>query len=234
MIALRPGSQRGHFNHGWLDTFHSFSFGDYHDPAHMGFATLRVINEDRVAAAQGFPTHPHKDMEIITYVLSGALEHRDSLGTSSVIRPGEVQRMSAGRGVTHSEFNASRTQQVHLLQIWIRPQERGLEPSYEQKSFPAEAAPRNRLQLLASPDGAEGSVTIHQDARLLRAVVKPGDSIRHELAPRRQVWVQAVRGEARLNGQILKAGDGAAVTDERALSIEPITEAELLVFDLKE
>jgi redox-sensitive bicupin YhaK (pirin superfamily) len=236
MITLRPAEERGHAQHGWLDSWHTFSFADYHDPTHMGFRHLRVINEDRVQPGAGFPTHPHADMEIVTYVLAGALEHKDSMGTGSVIRPGEVQRMSAGTGVTHSEFNASRTELVHLLQIWILPEGRGLRPEYEQKEFP-ERERRGRLRLIAARDGADGAVTIHQDVRLYATLLMPGERVTHTFAPGRHAWVQVARGDVRLNGTPLTAGDGAAVSDERALDLvgEPAPAGgagEVLLFDL--
>lgn len=238
MITIRPSDARGHAEHGWLDSRHTFSFADYYDPAHMGFRQLRVINEDRVQPGKGFPTHPHADMEIVTYVLDGALEHKDSMGTGSVIRPGEVQRMSAGTGVTHSEYNASRSAPVHLLQIWILPERCGLPPSYEQKTFP-ETERRGRLRLIASRDAADGSVTVHQDVRLLATLLGGGERATYALAPARHAWVQVARGRVRLNGTPLAAGDGAAVSDERALELvgEPPSAqgddpAEVLLFDL--
>jgi len=231
MFTLRPAVERGHADHGWLDTRHTFSFADYHDPRHMGFRALRVINEDRVQPGAGFPTHPHRDMEIISYILEGGLEHRDSMGNGSVIRPGEVQRMTAGTGVLHSEFNASSDALVHFLQIWIVPSERGLTPGYEQKSFePADA--RGRMRLVASPDGAHGSVTIHQDASLYVGVFSRGDAARHDLAPGRHAWVQVARGEAEVNGHRLTAGDGAALSGEAGVRITGTSSGELLVFDL--
>jgi len=236
MITLRPAEERGHAQHGWLDSWHTFSFADYHDPAHMGFRTLRVINDDRVQPGAGFPTHPHRDMEIVTYVLAGALEHKDSMGTGSVIRPGEVQRMSAGTGVTHSEFNASRTELVHLLQIWILPERQGLRPEYEQKEFP-ERERRGRLRLIGARDAADGAVTIHQDVRLYATLLAPGERVTHTFAPGRHAWVQVARGDVRLNGTPLTAGDGAAISDERALDLvgEPAPAGgagEVLLFDL--
>jgi quercetin 2,3-dioxygenase len=230
-IALRRAVDRGHANHGWLDTWHTFSFADYYDPRFMGFRVLRVINEDFVAPGRGFPTHAHRDMEILTYVLEGALQHRDSLGTGSVIRPGEVQRMSAGTGVRHSEANPSAEVPVHLLQIWIEPATRGIEPGYEQKAF-AEDDRRGRLRLVASPDGADGSVTIHQDARLYATLLDVGRKIVHTLAPNRHAWVQVARGTLTLNGQTLEAGDGAAVSGETALTLVAEKDAEALLFDL--
>ena len=231
MITLRPAGERGHFDHGWLDTYHTFSFADYYDRRHMGFRPLRVINEDRVAPGQGFPTHGHRDMEIITYILEGALEHKDSLGTGSVIRPGDVQRMSAGTGVRHSEFNHSATEPVHLLQIWIEPSMRGIAPEYEQTTYPLEQR-RNRLCLVASPDGADASVTMHQDARLYATVLDPGKSVAHSLGGGRHAWAQVARGAVELNGVKLGQGDGVAISDEAALTIVATTPAEVLLFDL--
>ena len=231
MINIRPAAERGHFNHGWLDTWHTFSFADYHDPEHMGFRALRVINDDRVAPGQGFGTHPHRDMEIVTYVLEGALQHKDSMGTGSVIRPGDVQRMSAGTGVTHSEFNASKTEPVHLLQIWLLPSARGLEPSYEQKTF-SDGDKRGKLRLVASPDGREGSVTIHSDAVVYAGLFASGERAELPLSPKRHAWVHVAKGRARVNGQPLEAGDGAALSNEATLSLEGVDGAEVLVFDL--
>ena len=231
MIAVRPAAERGHADHGWLDTRHTFSFASYHDPGHMGFRSVRVINEDRVQPAQGFGTHAHRDMEILTWVLEGALEHKDSMGNGSVIRPGDLQRMSAGTGVTHSEFNPSREAPVHFLQIWLLPRERGLPPGYEQKRFPQEAR-RGRLRLIAAGDGREGAVTIHQDADVWTALLQPGESVRHALAPGRYAWLHVARGAVTLNGSTLGAGDGAAVSDEAALEITAAAGAEVLLFDL--
>ena len=231
MINVRRADERGHFNFGWLDTYHTFSFGDYYDPRQQGFRSLRVINEDRVHPGRGFPTHPHRDMEIITYILSGALEHRDSMGTGSVIRPGDVQRMSAGTGVTHSEANPSPTEPVHLLQIWILPRERGIRPSYEQKAFGDEEK-RARLRLVASADGQDGSVRIHQDASLHAALLAPGEEVTHRLAPGRSAWVQVARGAVTLNGQPLGQSDGAAISDEAELVIAGVEPSEILLFDL--
>ena len=231
MIAVRRSEERGHFDHGWLDTRHTFSFADYRDPRHMGFRALRVVNEDRVQPGQGFGTHPHRDMEIVTYVLEGGLAHRDSMGHGSTIHPGDVQRMSAGTGVTHSEFNASRTEPVHFLQIWILPDRTGLAPSYEQRRFPEEER-RGRLRLVASPDGADGSVTVHQDARLYAALLAPGEAVTHSFMPGRHAWVQVVRGEVEAAGERLAAGDGAAVSGEETLSLRGIQDAEVLLFDL--
>jgi quercetin 2,3-dioxygenase len=231
MITLRPAAERGHFDHGWLDTYHTFSFADYRDPSHMGFRVLRVINEDFVAPGEGFPTHAHRDMEIITYVLEGALEHKDSMGNGSVISPGDVQRMSAGTGVRHSEFNHSATDPVHLLQIWILPERTGVPPSYEQTTFSREDR-RGRLRLIASPDGREGSVTINQSARVYAAILAPGETVEYVLDPGRHAWVQVARGGATLNGQALGPGDGAAIEGEPALTLASHEAAEVLVFDL--
>jgi len=231
MIKLRKADERGHADHGWLDSRHTFSFADYHDPAHMGFRALRVINEDRVAAGQGFGKHSHRDMEIISYVLEGGLEHKDSMGTGAVIRPGDVQRMSAGTGVTHSEYNASKREVVHFLQIWIIPDRRGLAPSYEQKTFsPQDKA--GRLRLVASPDGREGSVTIHADAALYAGLFDAGQTAEYPIAAGRHAWIHAVRGKARVNGVELAAGDAVAVSEERTVRIEGIDAGEVLVFDL--
>jgi redox-sensitive bicupin YhaK (pirin superfamily) len=232
MITLRPAEQRGQADYGWLHTRYSFSFADYYDPKHTHFRNLRVINEDHVEPGHGFSTHPHRDMEIITYVLEGALAHKDSMGTGSTIRPGEVQRMSAGTGVLHSEFNHSPSEEVHLLQIWILPERKGIEPSYEQKDFPREGK-LNRLRLVASPSGEEGSVTIHQDARLYASVLEEGKSVRHELGKGRYAWLQVARGEVSLHGTALQAGDGAAVEHEEALEITGrAPSSEFLLFDL--
>ncbi len=231
MITVRPSNKRGQTQLEWLDSRHSFSFGDYYDPDHMGFRQLRVINEDRVAAGQGFGTHPHRDMEILTYVVSGALAHQDSMGNSSAIRAGEVQRMSAGTGITHSEFNASRTQPVHLLQIWILPEQRGLEPSYEQHLIPTDKK-RGRLFLVAAPDGGDDAATIHQDVKLYAAILAPGEKIAHRLAANRHAWLQVVSGTIALNRQALGAGDGAAVSEERQAEIDASADSEFLLFDL--
>jgi redox-sensitive bicupin YhaK (pirin superfamily) len=231
MIVLRPGIERGHAQHGWLESFHSFSFADYYDPAHMGFGPLRVINEDRVEPGKGFGTHGHRDMEIVSYVLAGRLEHRDSMGNGSVIAPGDVQRMSAGRGVLHSEYNPSPTEAVHFLQIWIEPAVRGIAPSYEQASVP-DAANRGKLALVAGPAGSGAAVTIHQDARLFTALVDGDKRISHVLAPRRRAYVHVARGAIAVSGVALSAGDGARITDEPALILERGTSAEVLLFDL--
>jgi redox-sensitive bicupin YhaK (pirin superfamily) len=230
MITIRKAAERGHFDFGWLDTYHTFSFGDYYDPEFMGFRSLRVINEDRVAPRTGFPTHGHRDMEIITYVLEGALEHRDSIGNGSVIRPGEVQRMTAGTGVTHSEANSSEDP-VHLLQIWILPNARGLKPGYEQKTF-TDDEKRDRLRLVASADGRDGSVTINQDASIYASVLAAGREVIHQLAPNRNAWVQVARGRIEINGNDLNQSDGAAISGETAIAIAASEPAELLLFDL--
>jgi quercetin 2,3-dioxygenase len=231
MITIRRAEARGHAQHGWLDSHHTFSFANYYDPRHMGFRALRVINEDRVAPARGFGTHPHDNMEIVSYVLEGALEHKDSMGTGSVIRPGDVQRMSAGTGVSHSEQNASDQESVHFLQIWLLPSQRGITPSYEQKTFSAEEK-QGRLRRVASPDGRDGSVTIHTDTQLYAGVFSAGESAELPLAPGRHAWVQVARGAVRVNGQDLKAGDGAAFSEEPLVRVEGTGSGELLVFDL--
>ncbi len=231
MIEVRRSADRGHVQHGWLDTYHTFSFDTYYDPAHTHFRELRVINEDRVAAGAGFPTHPHRDMEIITYVLEGALEHKDSLGNGSVIRPGDGQRMSAGTGIRHSEANASKTDPVHLLQIWIFPEKKGIEPGYEQKSFAPEEK-RGRLRLIADRNGREGAVTVHQDVALYASVLARGQQVEYPLASGRHAWLQVARGAVSLNGQKLEQGDGAAVSDEQKLAIRAEKDAEVLLFDL--
>lgn len=231
MIDLRRSGKRGHFDHGWLDTRHTFSFGDYHDPVHMGFRALRVLNEDRVRPGSGFPTHSHRDMEIVTWVLDGALEHRDSLGNGSVIRPGEAQRLSAGTGITHSEFNHSATEPLHFLQIWILPGERGLPPGYEQKSFP-DVERRGRLRRIGSPDGRDGAVTLRQDVDLFATLLSSGESVSHALRHDRHAWVHVARGEVELGGSVLEGGDGAAVSDVPGLAISARTDSEVLVFDL--
>jgi redox-sensitive bicupin YhaK (pirin superfamily) len=231
MIQIRPSQERGGGNHGWLKTQHSFSFADYWDPKWMGFRSLRVINEDWVAPNTGFPTHPHRDMEIITYVLEGKLEHKDSLGTGSVILPGDGQRMTAGSGIRHSEFNPSTSEPVHLLQIWIQPEKAALPPSYEQKSFP-EGDKRGKLRLIASRDAAHGSVKINQDARLYVTLLKSGEEVTHEFSTGRHGWLQVARGSVELNGKKLVQGDGAAISDEKKLSLKGTTDAEVLLFDL--
>jgi redox-sensitive bicupin YhaK (pirin superfamily) len=231
MVKIRKAKERGHFDHGWLDTYHTFSFADYWDPRHMSWGPLRVINEDRVAGGTGFPTHGHRDMEIITYVLEGALEHRDSLGTGSVIRPGEVQRMSAGTGVRHSEYNHAPDEVVHFLQIWIEPDTLGIAPGYEQKTFPEDER-RGRLGLIAAADGRDGAVTINQDAAVYATTLARGERVEHALAPQRLAWLQVARGALLLNGERLDQGDGAAVDHERRLEIEALEPAEALLFDL--
>jgi quercetin 2,3-dioxygenase len=234
MIQVRRGKERGHADHGWLNTYHTFSFSDYYDPKFMGFRSLRVINEDWVKPGYGFPTHPHRDMEIITYVLEGSLEHKDSMGTGSVIRPGEVQKMSAGTGVRHSEFNHSKTEPVHLYQIWILPEKEGIKPMYEQKAIPAEER-QGKLRLVASPGGGNGSnaVKLYQDAELYATGLSKSESVEHSLRDARYAWIQVARGAVNVNGQELKAGDGAAVTDESKLKISGIADlSEVLLFDL--
>jgi quercetin 2,3-dioxygenase len=231
MITFRDRMTRGHSRTGWLDSRHSFSFGDYRDPAQMGFRSLRVINEDRVIPGAGFPRHGHKDMDIISYVLEGELEHKDSLGNGAIIRPGEVQRMSAGTGIQHSEFNPSAANPLHFLQIWIIPDRRGLAPGYEQKAFP-QAERQGQLRLVAAPGGTDGAVTLHQDARLYVANLAPGEQVRHALAPGRGAWLQVARGIVGLNGTEMREGDGAAAENEEALTVEGDTDAEVLLFDL--
>jgi quercetin 2,3-dioxygenase len=233
MITLRKAEDRGHADHGWLDSWHTFSFADYHDRDQMGWGALRVINEDVVEPGQGFGMHGHRDMEIVTYLLRGSLEHRDSMGNGAVIRPGEVQRMSAGRGVMHSEFNPSETEPVHLLQIWIEPRIRGVQPSYEQKFFAVEGR-AGRLQLLASPDGREGSMALNQDACVFSAVLRQGETVEHALAPGRLAYVQVVGGRIRLGETVLGAGDGAKIAGETTLALraEGTEPSEFLLFDL--
>ncbi len=232
MIALRPADARGRTRIDWLDSRHSFSFGEYYDPRIMGFGPLRVINEDRVLPGAGFPTHGHRDMEIISYVLEGALEHKDSMGNGTIIRPGEVQRMSAGTGVLHSEYNPSRETPVHFLQIWIAPTRLGIKPGYEQKAFASEER-RGRLRLVASPDGREGSITIHADANLYAAILGTGEELRHVLGPGCGAWLQVARGKVTLNGsKALQAGDGAALWNEPELVVTKGEDAEILLFDL--
>ena len=231
MIRIRRANDRGHLDHGWLNTYHTFSFSEYQDPEHMRFRALRVMNEDTVQAGQGFGTHPHRDMEIVTYVLEGALEHKDSMGNGSVLRPGEFQRMSAGSGITHSEFNPSETEPVHLYQIWLFPQSKGIEPSYEQKAF-APAERLNQLRVAASPDGQNGSLLIHQDALIHLASLENGKSVSHKLSPTRHAWLQVLRGSVELNGQPLQVSDGAAVSDLEKLEITATDQAEIMLFDL--
>jgi len=231
VIQVRRSEDRGHADHGWLDTRHTFSFADYDDPRYRGFRDLRVINEDHVAPGAGFPTHGHRDMEILTYVLSGAVEHRDSLGSRAVVRPGEVQRMTAGRGVMHSELNPSRDEPLHLLQIWILPEGAGLEPGYEQRAFPIDAE-RGRLTLVASHDGRDGSLTIHQDASVYAGALGAGDRVVHRIAPGRHAWLQVARGGVEVSGHALAAGDGLAASEEKELAIAAGGDAEVLLFDL--
>ena len=231
MLTIRKADKRGHADHGWLNTYHTFSFADYYDPKYMGFRTLRVINEDRVQPAEGFPTHPHRDMEIITYVLEGALEHKDSMGNGSVIVPGEVQRMSAGTGITHSEFNHSRSELVHFLQIWILPDTDGVKPSYEQKFYP-DVEKRGKLRLIASADGRGNTVAIHQNVNLFAALLDSGEEIVHIIPRNRHAWLQVARGHVVVNGQKLVSGDGLAVSNEEWLSVSGDEPAEVLLFDL--
>ena len=231
MIDIRHAEHRGAANLGWLNSKHSFSFGQYHDPAHMGFGALRVINEDRVQPGEGFPAHGHENMEIISYVLDGALEHKDSIGTGSVIRPGEVQRMSAGTGIRHSEYNASDDEPVHFLQIWVIPEERDIEPGYEQKAF-ADDERRGRLRLVASNDARDGSLKIHQDVDLYASLLEDGDEVSLSLDDGRRAWVQVARGSVQVNGAQLYPGDGAALAEEAAVTVRATSDAEILVFDL--
>jgi quercetin 2,3-dioxygenase len=231
MMRVRKAKERGHAQHGWLESYHTFAFAEYHDPAHMGFRALRVINEDRVQPGEGFGTHSHRDMEIVTYVLDGALQHKDSLGNGSIMRPGEVQRMTAGTGVSHSEFNASRGALVHFLQIWVLPEAQGLPPSYEQRAFP-DLQRGDRLRLVASHDARDGSVKIHQDVDLYAAIVSAGATMRHELRPGRHAWLQVAFGELTANDQTLAAGDGAAFSDEPAVALAAREASEILLFDL--
>lgn len=231
MLTIRKAAERGHADHGWLKAAHTFSFADYRDPRHMGFRSLRVMNEDRIAPGQGFGTHAHHDMEIVTYVLEGALEHKDSMGNGAILRPGEFQRITAGSGITHSEFNPSADQPTHLYQIWLFPERRGLEPGYEQKRFDA-AGRENRFQLVASRDGAEGSLLIHQDARILLADLAPQRELNFDIAAGRHVWLQVLRGAVTVNGQPLGTSDAAAASAETQLKIVATDQAELMVFDL--
>ncbi|QDU07735.1 pirin family protein [Gimesia aquarii] len=231
MIKVRKAAERGHANHGWLKTYHTFSFSTYRDPEHMGFRSLRVMNEDWVQQGQGFGTHPHHDMEIVTYVLEGALEHKDSMGNGEILRAGEFQRMSAGTGITHSEFNPSETDPVHLYQIWILPQSKGIEPSYEQKRFPDNEM-HNQLRLVASPEAAEGSLHIHQDTRIFLSQIDEQAKVIHELEQGRHAWLQVLRGTVLLNGENLETSDGAAVSEESILIIQATKDAEIMLFDL--
>ena len=231
MITIRKSDDRGHANHGWLDTRFTFSFADYYDPKHVQFRTLRVMNDDRIAGGGGFPTHPHRDMEIVTYVLDGALAHKDSMGNGSVIRPGDVQYMSAGTGVAHSEFNASDLQAAHLYQIWMFPDKKDYAPAYDQKHF-SEEDKRGRLRLLVSPDGRDGSVKIRQNNELYGTVLAAGESVKHELKPERHAYVQVARGRVLLNGAELGTGDGAAISAEKSVELAGVDKAEVLLFDL--
>ena len=231
MINVRQATERGTANFGWLDSRHTFSFGDYYDPDYMGFQSLRVINDDRVEPGQGFGMHGHRDMEIVTYVLEGALEHKDSMGNGSILRAGELQRMTADTGVRHSEFNPSGKEWVHLYQIWLLPERKGLEPSYQELAL-SEEQKRGRFRLVASPDGAEGSLTIHQDARLYLASLLPGQAVAHPIEPGRGAWLQVLRGSVSVLGHDLAAGDGVAVTDENAISVQTTVPSEVLLFDL--
>jgi hypothetical protein len=231
MITVRKSDRRGRTKIDWLDRWHTFSFGDYHDPSAMGFSVLRVINEDRVVGGGGFPTHPHSDMEIVTWVLEGGLEHRDSIGNGSVIRPGDAQRMSAGRGIRHSEFNASKHTPVHFLQIWLLPAAAGIDPGYEQRNFP-ESTRRGQLRLVVSADGAEGSIVIHQDARMYDGMLEAGEGTVHSLAPLRRAYLQIARGNVQANGVSLGAGDGAAIENETRLDLKAQSDSEVVLFDL--
>jgi hypothetical protein len=231
MIDIRKSNDRGHADHGWLNTRFTFSFADYYDPKHVEFRTLRVMNDDRVAGGAGFPTHPHRDMEIVTYVLEGALAHKDSMGNGSVIRPGDVQYMSAGTGVAHSEFNASDTETVHLYQIWMFPDKKNYTPAYDQKNFSVDEK-RGKLRLVVSPDGRNGSVKIRQDNELYATVLGAGETVKHELKPDRYAYVQVAKGSVTLNGKTLETGDGAAISAEKSLELTGVNEAEVLLFDL--
>ncbi len=231
MITVRKAGERGHAEHGWLDSWHTFSFGDYYDPGHMGFRSLRVINEDRVAAGKGFPTHPHRDMEILTYVLDGALEHKDSMGNGSVMRSGDVQRMTAGTGVAHSEFNGSRDDAVHFLQIWILPEARNLQPGYEQKNFTKEDR-QGKFKVVAARDGAGGAVVVHQDMTLLAGSFAEGEQAKCSVAQGRHAWLHVARGKVRVNGTELEAGEALQVSDESAIEVTGVKDAEVLLFDL--
>ena len=231
MIQLRKAEDRGHADHGWLNTWHTFSFASYHDPSHMQFRSLRVMNEDRVAPGRGFGTHAHEDMEIVSYVLEGSLAHQDSMGHSAVLTPGEFQRISAGRGITHSEYNPSSSEQVHFYQIWLLPRSRGIAPDYEQKRF-HDSELLNTLRLVASPDGENGALSIHQDARIYLSRLEAGRTLDVDIPPGRHVWLQQLRGSTTLNGRPLDASDGAAVSDETKLDIQATTAAELMLFDL--
>ena len=231
MIRIRKAEDRGHANYGWLDTYHTFSFGNYRDPEHKRFRSLRVMNEDYVAAGQGFGTHPHRDMEIVTYVLEGALQHKDSMNNGEILRPGEFQRMTAGTGITHSEFNPSNQDPVHLYQIWLVPERTGIEPSYEQKRFPDQER-LNRLQMVASRDATEGSLRIHQDAKIYLSTLQAGRSLSHTLPSGRHAWLQVLRGSVILNDHLLQTSDGAGVSDETTLEISSDESSEIMLFDL--
>ena len=231
MLTIRKSEERGHASHGWLNSYHTFSFANYYDPAHMGFRSLRVINEDRVEPSRGFGAHSHRDMEIISYVLEGALKHKDSMGNSSVIRPGEVQIMSAGTGVTHSEYNHSDRDLVHFLQIWILPNQTGLKPSYEQKMF-SDAEKQGQLRLIVSPDGRDGSVTIHQDVNIYATLLDAEQQLDYQIRPQSYAWVQVARGSVMVNDRLLKQGDGAAVSDANSLTLLGKERSEVLLFDL--
>lgn len=231
MIRVRKAAERGHFDHGWLDTYHTFSFGDYYDSDHMGFRALRVMNDDRVQPGYGFGMHGHRDMEILTYILEGALEHKDSMGNGSVLRAGQLQRMSAGTGVRHSEFNPSDREQVHLYQIWLLPDRQSVEPDYQELALPEEER-RGRLRLVASPDGAQGSMTIHQDARVYLASLAPGETVSHRIDPGRGAWLQVLRGNVTALDTKLASGDGVAISDEQGIAIQTKEPSEILLFDL--
>ncbi len=231
MLQIRKANERGHADHGWLNAYHTFSFSSYQDPNHMQFRSLRVMNEDRVQPGQGFGTHPHRDMEIVTYVLEGALEHKDSMGNGEVLRAGEFQRMSAGSGITHSEFNPSPSELVHLYQIWLLPKSKGIEPSYEQKRFPDEEQ-QNQLRLVASPTAEQGSLHIHQDARIYLSKIESGATVTHKLAQGRHAWLQVLRGTLSLNGENLETSDGASVSEENLLTMQATSDAEIMLFDL--
>jgi quercetin 2,3-dioxygenase len=231
MMEILKSEERGHANHGWLDSHFTFSFADYFDPEQVQFRTLRVMNDDRIAGGGGFPKHPHRDMEIVTYVLEGALEHKDSMGNGSVIKPGDVQYMSAGTGVAHSEYNASKTEPVHMYQIWMLPEKQGLKPTYDQKTF-SDAEKRGKLRLVASPDGRDGSVRIRQDNELYATVLGAGETVKHALKKDRHAYVQVARGSVKLNGTELREGDGAAISEEEAVELTGVKDAEVLLFDL--
>ncbi len=231
MLAVRKAGDRGHANHGWLDSYHTFSFGSYYDSQHMGLSNLRVINDDTVSPGGGFATHGHTDMEIVSYVLDGALEHKDSMGNGSVMRPGDVQRMSAGTGVRHSEYNHSSQEAVHFLQIWLEPNQTGVEPSYDQRHFPL-ADRRGKLVLFVSPDGRYGSIATHQDAYMYGSILESGDALTHQLEKGRRAYVHLARGKANINGKQLATGDGMTIVDVQQVNLEGIESAEILLFDL--